>query len=67
MAVVINGVSVLGMGIVARRGGGSPAADHAPGFASLLVRTLGAEFTQDPWNWYVTVLPYGLRSCSRGR
>jgi hypothetical protein len=60
MAVVINAVSVLGMGIVARRRGGLPLMVATLLFASLLVRTLGAEFIQDPWNPYVTVLPYGL-------
>jgi hypothetical protein len=60
MAVVINAVSVLGMGIVARRRGGLPLMVATLLFASLMVRTMGAEFIQDPWNPYVTVLPYGL-------
>jgi hypothetical protein len=60
LAVVINGLSILGMGLVARRRGGLPLLLCTLLASSLLIRTLGAEFTQDPWNCFVTVLPYGL-------
>src|SRR5690606_23522479 len=59
-ALAINGASVAGMAVVARRRGGTGLLLVALLAAALVMRTLGAEFLHDPWNCYVTVLPYGL-------
>jgi hypothetical protein len=60
VALAVNAASVIGMGLLARRRGGLPAMLCTLVATSLLLRTLGADFTQDPWNCFVTVLPYGL-------
>lgn len=60
VALAVNAASVLGMGVIARRVGGLPAMVCTLVGTSLLVRSLGAEFVQDPWNCFVTVFPYGL-------
>jgi hypothetical protein len=58
--LVINGASIVGMALVARRRGGAMLMLWTLLGCSLLVRTLGADFVRDPWNNYVTVLPFGL-------
>jgi MYXO-CTERM domain-containing protein len=59
-ALAINGASVAGMGLIARRRGGTPLMLLTLLACTLLLRTLGAEFAHDPWNAFVTVLPFGL-------
>jgi hypothetical protein len=59
-ALLINGASVVGMAVIARRRGGVIAALLTLVCSSLLLRALGPEFLRVPWNVYVTVLPYGL-------
>jgi hypothetical protein len=59
-ALVINAVAVVGMVVVAWRRGGVPLMLITLLAASLLMRTLGADFLRDPWNCYVTVLPFGF-------
>ena len=59
-ALVINGASIVGMGLVARRRGGTVLMLWTLLACSLLMRTLSADFVRDPWNNYVTVLPFGL-------
>lgn len=56
----MNAGALLGMGLVARRRGGTPLLLITILAGSLLVRTLGADFVRDPWNPYMTVLPFGL-------
>jgi hypothetical protein len=59
-AVVINGAAVAGMAFVARRRGGAPLLLCTLLGVALLVRTLGSGFVADPWNPFVTVLPFAL-------
>lgn len=59
-ALFINGASITGMAVIARRKGDTPLMLCTLLGCSLVVRTLGAEFIHDPWNNYVTVLPFGL-------
>ena len=58
--LAINGASIAGMALVARRRGGLPMLVCTLAACALLVRTLGIDFLSDPWNTYVTVLPFGL-------
>ena len=59
-ALVINGASVAGMALVARRLGGTPLMLVTLLANALLMRALSGEFLQDPWNCFVTTLPFGL-------
>lgn len=59
-ALVINGASVAGMALLARRRGGTPLMLVTLLFSALLLRALSASFWHDPWNCFVTALPYGL-------
>lgn len=59
-ALVVNGASVAGMGLIARRRGGPVLALITLVGCALLVRSLGTDPTRMPWNPWVTVLPYGL-------
>jgi hypothetical protein len=59
-ALAINGAAVAGMAIVARRRGGLPLMLLTLIACGLLMRMLGADFLQDPWNCFVTTLPFGL-------
>jgi hypothetical protein len=59
-ALCINAGAVLGIMLIARRRGGLPLMLLAATFVLLLVRTLGAQFLRDPWNPYVTLLPFLL-------
>lgn len=59
-ALLINGAALVGMALIARRRGGLPLMLLTVLGSALMMRTLGAEFVGDPWNCYVTVLPYGL-------
>ena len=59
-ALVVNAGALVGMALVARRCGGTPLLLITLLAGSLLVRTLGADFVRDPWNPFMTVLPFGL-------
>lgn len=59
-ALVVNAGALVGMVLVARRRGGTPLMLITLLAGSLLVRTLGADFVRDPWNCFMTVLPFGL-------
>jgi hypothetical protein len=60
VALLLNGGAIAGMALIAHRlGGRGPMLATLVGCA-LLLRTLGAEIVRDPWNNYVTVLPFGL-------
>ena len=59
-ALVINGASVTGMALVARRLGGTALMLITLLANALLMRALSGEFLQDPWNCFVTTLPFGL-------
>ena len=59
-ALAINGTAIAGMGLIARRLGGTPLMLLTLLANALLMRAVGAEFLQDPWNCFVTMLPFGL-------
>ncbi len=59
-ALAVNGASVAGMALVARRLGGLRLMLITLLANALLMRALGGEFLQDPWNCFVTTLPFGL-------
>ena len=59
-ALVVNGASVAGMALVARRLGGTPLLLITLLANALLMRSLSGEFLQDPWNCFMTTLPFGL-------
>jgi hypothetical protein len=59
-ALVVNGASVAGMALVARRLGGTPLLLVTLLANALLMRSLSGEFLQDPWNCFMTTLPFGL-------
>jgi hypothetical protein len=59
-ALLINAVAIAGMTIIAwRRGGLAVSLLTVLGLA-VVMQNLGTEFLRDPWNPYVTVLPFGL-------
>ena len=59
-ALLVNGASVVGMAVIARRRGGlAPAVLTLLGCA-LLMRSLGPDEVRLPWNPYLPVLPYAL-------
>ncbi|MDQ3461478.1 MAG: hypothetical protein M3471_00355, partial [Actinomycetota bacterium] len=59
-ALAINGASVVGMGLIAKRRAGTAAMAATFLGTALLMRTLGAEFLGDFWNTFITVMPFGL-------
>jgi hypothetical protein len=59
-ALAINGAAITGMAVVARRRAGTPLVVCTLLACALVLRTLGAQFAHDPWNLFVTVLPFGL-------
>lgn len=59
-ALLVNGGAIVGIALVGRRLGGTPLLMLVLVGCGLLVRSLGADFMRDPWNPYVTVLPFGL-------
>lgn len=58
--LAVNGAAIAGMAHVARRRGGLSMLVCTLAACALLVRTLGIDFLSDPWNTYVTVLPFAL-------
>ena len=59
-ALLINAIAVVGMGVVARRHGGTSLLLCTMLVCAVLVRALGANFVRDPWVCFVTVLPFAL-------
>lgn len=59
-ALVVNGAAVAGMAIIARRRAGQGAMLVTLLACALLMRSLGPDELQLPWNPYITVLPYGV-------
>ena len=59
-ALIINAVALGGIAIIAWRRGGLPVLAITALGLSIVMHALGAEFLRDPWNPYVTVLPFGL-------
>lgn len=59
-ALAVNAGALVGMVLVARRRGGTALMLITLLACTLLVRTLGADFVRDPWNCFMTVLPFGL-------
>lgn len=59
-ALLINGASIAGMAVIARRRGGTPLLLCTLVASGLLVRALGADFMWDYWVCFVTTLPFGL-------
>ena len=59
-ALAINAAAVVGLAVVARRRGGLPLALLTLLGTMLMLRTLGADFARDPWNCFVTTVPYAL-------
>ena len=62
-ALIVNGVSVVGMALIARRLGGTRAALTMLLLGSVLVRAMGANLVANPWVCFITVLPFGLFCC----
>ena len=58
--LAVNAAAVAGMALVARRRGGTSLMLLTLLGCALLMRMLGADFLQDPWNCFITTLPFGL-------
>ena len=58
--LAVNAGAVAGMALLARRRGGVPLMLLTLLGCALLMRMLGADFLQDPWNCFITTLPFGL-------
>ena len=59
-ALLINGLAIAGVALVARRVAGVPCMLLSLVGCAVLLRSLGPAFLRDPWNPYITVLPFGL-------
>src|SRR5215207_5631910 len=59
-ALIVNGASIAGMGLLARRRGGTPLTLIVLVGCALLMRSLGPDEIRLPWNPYITVLPFGV-------
>lgn len=59
-ALVINGASIAGMALVARRRGGTALLLCTLVACGVLVQALGADFMRDYWVCFVTTFPFGL-------
>ncbi len=59
-ALMINGATSVGAVVVARRVGGRAAMAVFAFSISIVVANLGAELVRNPWNPYLTVLPFAL-------
>jgi hypothetical protein len=59
-ALAINGASVAGMAIVARRRGGIPLMLITLLACALVLRSFGPEQVRVPWQAWITMLPYAL-------
>ena len=59
-ALTVNGASIVGMGLLARRRGGTPLTLIVLVGCALLMRSLGPDEIRLPWNPFITVLPFGV-------
>lgn len=59
-ALVVNGAAIAGMALVARRVAGAVPMLLTLVGCAVLVGSLGPDLVRDPWNPYITVLPFGL-------
>lgn len=59
-ALAVNAASIAGMASIARRRGGRPLMAITLLASTVLVAGLGPDIVRNPWNPYITVLPYGL-------
>jgi hypothetical protein len=59
-ALLVNGVAIAGMALVAARRGGLPLLLATVLALAVVARALGPEYLRDPWNCFLTVLPFGL-------
>lgn len=59
-ALAVNAASIAGMVSIARRRGGRPLMAITLLASTVLVAGLGPDIVRNPWNPYITVLPYGL-------
>ena len=59
-ALLINGLAIAGVALVALRVAGVPCMLLSLVGCAVLLRSLGPAFLRDPWNPYITVLPFGL-------
>jgi hypothetical protein len=59
-ALLINAAAAVGLVLVGWRRGGFALATVVCGATLLLMRSLGGTVLRDPWNPYVTVLPFAL-------
>ena len=59
-ALAINGASIAGMALVAKRRQGTPLLLCTLVGCAFVVRAAGPDFLADVWNPYIPVLPFGL-------
>ena len=59
-ALLINGLSVVGILLLAHRRGGAPLLWTSAVGCALLLHGLGPEFLVEPWNPLMPVLPFGF-------
>jgi hypothetical protein len=59
-ALAINGASIAGMALVAKRRQGTSLMLCTLVGCALVMRAFGADFLHDVWNPYIPVLPFGL-------
>ncbi len=59
-ALMINSIAVAGILMISWRRGGLPILILSALGLSAVLHNLGPSFLRDPWNPYVTVLPFGL-------
>ena len=59
-ALLVNAVALAGILVISWRRGGVPVLLFTALGLAYLAHTLGADFLRDPWNPYMTVLPFGL-------
>jgi hypothetical protein len=59
-ALAVNAVALAGMASIAWRRGGLHSLLFTSLGVTLVMHALGPQFLRDPWNPYITVLPFGL-------
>jgi hypothetical protein len=59
-ALAINAAAIVAIAVIARRRGGTPLVLCSLVVIGLLMRTVGPDLLRDPWNPYVTLLPFAL-------
>jgi hypothetical protein len=59
-ALSVNAAAIVGIAVLAWRRGGAPLLAWALVLVALLVRLLGTDVAQNPWNPYLAILPLAL-------